>query len=115
VIDWYPKEKSIEKDLTPRVDIGLNPTTYEATVGTDARGTPPSGSYPSAIIRKEVELEPTDKEEDSTINSQAGGLLDGATPATYLDEIDRIIAEMETAILRIMNRIELMREVTKCQ
>jgi hypothetical protein len=115
VIDWYKKSPEIEKDLTPRVDMGLDSTTYEATVGTDARGTPPSGSYPSATIRKEVELEPTDKEEDSTINSQGAGLLDGLTAPDFNAEIDRIMAEMEAAFLKIMNRIELMREVSKCQ
>jgi hypothetical protein len=110
LLDWYKKDPSIEQDLVPikscktcAYQYGFNDLTC----------------LECCQLSNWKEVEPTKplktEDEGTTINSQGAGLLDGLTAPDFNAEIDRIMAEMETAFLRIMNRIELMREVTKCQ
>jgi hypothetical protein len=112
LLDWYKKDPSIEQDLHPIKSC----KTCEYSVGT-------SICFFCGQLSNWKEgtvVEPI-KEVEETVSEHIGkgGRLDvesqtGPCPNHY-DEIDRIIAEMETAFLRIMNRIELMREVSKCQ
>jgi hypothetical protein len=112
-MNWYPKDKSIEQDLVPikscktcTYQYGFNDLICLECCQLSNWKEVESSLNPFNEKESEVSTE--------SLNGKGGRLYvesqTGPCP-NYADEIDRIIAEMEKSIIKILNRLNLFEAI----
>jgi hypothetical protein len=111
-MNWYRKDPSIEQDLVPIKSCKTCAYRYGFNDLTCINCCQLSNWKEETVVEPKKEVEETVSE-----HIGKGGRLDvesqtGPCP-NYADEIDRIIAEMEISIMKILNRLELIERLGK--